>query len=389
MENGTILYFFITAVLVIALFTIPAIAFFYRNFFYPSLVRRCSRPYLPAVAVFIPCKGINKHLERNISSFVNLDYENLNIYFIVESDEDSAYPVIKKVIESSDRSHCVIAGLAETCGQKNHNLVKAVENAGHKADVYVFFDSDIPVSHKWMDDLLLPLSIPENTVATGFRWLHLENAGYGEKLHAFMNGVMWNLMQLPSQSVWGGCMAVRRNDFERLNISSYWLKTVSDDMGLQEIILRSGNKAVFVPECVAETDDTIHSFTNAVGWFKRQSQVVKYHLRPLWYTSLLLFISASLNLLFSIYTAAGYFSSRPAVFFCACFYIIMLMIWGAFLKKKSADGHSILLWSILAPVHILAGTWALILSIFSNRIKWSGIIYYMAPDGTVLKTVRK
>src|SRR5271169_1024282 len=60
-----------------------------------SLVRkRRSSPrgdYTPLAAVVIPCKGVDARFDANLARFLNQDYPEYQIVFVVATAEDSAY----------------------------------------------------------------------------------------------------------------------------------------------------------------------------------------------------------------------------------------------------------------------------------------------------------
>src|SRR5215471_741760 len=47
------------------------------------------------VAVFCPCKGIDSDFEKNIQSILNQDHPNYEVHFIVESEDDAAYSILR------------------------------------------------------------------------------------------------------------------------------------------------------------------------------------------------------------------------------------------------------------------------------------------------------
>src|SRR5262249_18378714 len=99
------------------------------------------------VVVFCPCKGIDSDFGKNIQSILNQDYSNYRVRFIVESEDDAAYPILRAM-----GTDVIVAGHATSQGQKVHNLAHAVERCG-TADVYVFCDSDARYPPNWLSRL--------------------------------------------------------------------------------------------------------------------------------------------------------------------------------------------------------------------------------------------
>src|SRR5579863_3094527 len=85
--------------------------------------------YAPTTALICPCKGNERGLEDNLSALTRFEYANYEIYFSLATSLDPALKIIERVKASSARPvHIVIAGPPEDCGEKVHNLRRAVES---------------------------------------------------------------------------------------------------------------------------------------------------------------------------------------------------------------------------------------------------------------------
>ena len=75
--------------------------------------------YRPRLALISPCKGSDTTFEKNIKSLFQQDYPDYEIFFVVESTDDSAYPRLQGIIQQQENSvpsvkaHLIVAGLAE------------------------------------------------------------------------------------------------------------------------------------------------------------------------------------------------------------------------------------------------------------------------------------
>ena len=145
---------------------------FYKHIYTKQYRKNFDHTYVSSsnISIFIPCKGGNDHLEDNIRTFVNTPYPKATLFFIVESVHDPAYPVIKNAIKNAQNAHVIVAGLAKSRGQKNHNLLQGIKASEEKDDVYVFLDSYTTITEQQLRDLILPLSDPKVTVSIGFKW---------------------------------------------------------------------------------------------------------------------------------------------------------------------------------------------------------------------------
>ncbi|MCP4399818.1 MAG: glycosyltransferase family 2 protein [bacterium] len=381
------------AIVLCAAYSIVISVKFYKSLYNKIYLKKYNSGYSPYVSVFIPCKGRDEHFERNIRHFLEARYRNAKVFFIVESMEDDAYPLIRKQIEQVPNTYLVVAGLSKYCGQKNYNLLQGIKASEERDDVYVFLDAHTTVNAEQLQDLLLPLSSSKVTAAVGFRWNILQKNTLGEKLHAFMVALQWGAMNcFWVQSIWGGATAIRREDFEKMGVREYWSKTVVDDMTLQQMIQQQRRKAVFVPSCVTETDYTIKDVKSAVLWFKRQILYVKFYLRPLWLGMLALFLYVGIHIiglpLLLAYTAI--YPSKKLILFSGMkgVFALLTMLFVRLLKRPADDNSSALSWFILSPIYLLLSAWAGFLGIFTKVFGWKEITYRLDYRGTVKEIQR-
>ena len=198
------------------------------------------------VTVFCPCKGIDAEFEKNIRSILDQDYPNYDVIFVVESEEDKAYPALKSFGVKS----VLVAGRASACGQKVHNLAHAVKLAG--AGIYVFCDSDARFPRSWLSKLTGALT-PE-TVTTGYRWYAANRFHLATLLRSAWNASSVSILGDHGRNfAWGGSMAMFRETFNRLGILEAWRGAVSDDYAVTRAAQRANTKIIFVPECLIPT----------------------------------------------------------------------------------------------------------------------------------------
>ncbi len=66
-----------------------------------AMVRRRLRTppgfYSPRVAVICPCKGLEPHLEENLTALIELDYSNYELFVVVVSEGDPALGAARKL----------------------------------------------------------------------------------------------------------------------------------------------------------------------------------------------------------------------------------------------------------------------------------------------------
>jgi ceramide glucosyltransferase len=176
----------------------------------------------------------------------------------------------------------VVAGPSRAQGQKVHNLLRGLDRVGSGTEVLVFADADARPELTWMRALVAPLSSGDVTVSTGFRW-YLPGWSFVSQLRAAWDTSIATFMgEHDCAFPWGGSMAIRTEDFDRLQVRErYWASTVSDDYGLGRAVHDSGGRIRFEPRClVASREDS--SFSGFMRWANRQIIITRVYAPRLW-----------------------------------------------------------------------------------------------------------
>jgi len=259
--------------------------------------------YTPRVALFCPLKGAEPGLEQNVAALSAFDYPDYEIFFALSSFEDPARKIIdrltgagnlapgsKPIAESQigdtgkpaaqdpppgpgpfaepvktvttgrpsapgkRKTHLVIAGRPEGCGEKVNNLRVAVQKAGSEFDVYAFTDSDGRPGRRWLSQMVGPLSNDGLGAVTTFRWLLPQRGGFWSALASAWNApIATYLGDHGHNFCWGGGTAIRRERFEQSNVLEFWNGSVSDDFSLTHALRAAGLPIHFAPECLVPT----------------------------------------------------------------------------------------------------------------------------------------
>lgn len=361
---------------------------------YPALYLRHSEPdYAPTMSIFIPCKGADSGLKANVKAFLDLQDDRTRLFFVVEDQRDGAYAIIRELIQARPNAALVVAGLAASCGQKNHNLLRAIEAAGRCDDVYVFLDSITTLSRAQLRALVRPLSDPQITVSAGFRWDILKDGTLGERLRAFMIALQWAVLSCPLVSAtWGGGTAIRRRDFESLGVGEYWARTVVDDMTLARLLRDRKRKRVFVPACVKETDSSVPTVRGAIGWFKRQALYLKFYLKLYWLCTIGLLVCCSVNFVSFPLLLAGslMWPSRVLSLLAKVTgsFTVLMMLCCLATKRPADDRHGRLSWFLLSPLYVVLACWAYLIGVRTRVLYWRDTSYRLDRDGCVQEIIR-
>jgi cellulose synthase/poly-beta-1,6-N-acetylglucosamine synthase-like glycosyltransferase len=208
--------------------------------------------YTPVVALIAPCRGVDQGFEGNVRAVLSQDYPNYRVVFVTGTVDDPAYPVLAHLVREHPHARLLIAGPAHDRGQKVHNLLAGVASSP-EAEVLAFVDSDVRPHPTWLRSLTAPLGKPEVGGTSGYVRYRPERGGVWSWARAYGAGISaLSMAHSGNRSLWGGAMAVRRETFERADVTRAWQHALSDDAVLARQIDRLGLKLVFVPECLAD-----------------------------------------------------------------------------------------------------------------------------------------
>ncbi len=390
--------FWAACAIVAADFLATLVTVIYQRYWYRNMLRPKFAPdYAPPCAVIVPCKGTNKNLKSNLESFFNLDYPAYMVVFVTESAEDTAVPVIRETIKNRPNGRSITAGISSTCAQKNHNLLAGIALAQHaEVQVYVFADSDIKPGSAWLGEIILPLADPDIAVTTGFRWLHATKGSVAEWTHAYANIFIYVVFScaffLGGVGLWGGSMAMRREDFEKLEVAKKWSAAVVDDLSLSQIVHKNRLRGVMVSSCMAHTDELLSTVKAGVRWFERQIMFLKVYFKHLWFFLGLPVVLVSFTLICMLPAALFFSLSGQKTFFSSgggaalVFYLGELITVSLYpLLGSMPRFHRFLLFQpFIRATHAVSyfGTCT------KNSITWAGVRYRLKFFGDVKRVER-
>lgn len=342
--------------------------------------------FTPRAAIFAPCKGLEAELARYLESLFQLDYPDYSVIFVVERADDPAVAHIERLrMRHPERaSRLIVAGESVDTGQKVHNLLRALA-AAEGAEVYVFADSDVVLTGRWLRSLIAPLQNPAVGATTGYRWF-IPTGSAASILRSAWNGTIATALGPKRQNfAWGGSMAILRETFERARVAEYWQGAVSDDYTLTRAISDQKLYVMFVPACVVPSYGET-SFKEVLEFTSRQILITRVYAGRLF--QLLLISTVFFNLVFwpgTLLSVWAGFHGRwwPAL---ATLVIYLLGAWKGYLRVKalgtilSAEAATIArryaVWYVLLPpVVSLLYLYNLAVSLLSRVIEWRGVTY--------------
>ena len=348
--------------------------------------------YSPTAALICPCKGSEPGLEDNLMALTRFDYANYEIYFSLATSLDPALKIVERVKAASARPvHIVIAGPGENCGEKVHNLRRAVESLPESFEVIVFTDSDVRVPKGWLGKLIAPLQDPRIGATTAYRWI-IPSRSIGAGGLASAMASAWNasiatmLSRARENFCWGGGTAIRRSTFNDAHVLEAWEGAISDDFALTHALEVAGKPIVFCPECLAAT---LHPWTGTslLEFTNRQILITRVYAPKRWGMGMAAHMGYVVTLVFAALVILGQMADGDPwmnlllIAFVIPFLAVlkgvlrtiavteMLPEWKAQLNQWSW------VWTALAPVVPFLFTWNFIASLISRRTRWRNVRY--------------
>jgi ceramide glucosyltransferase len=354
--------------------------------------------YSPLVALICPCKGTEPGLEENLMALAQFDYANYEIYFSLATSLDPAVKVIERVKAASRRPvHIVVAGPPEACGEKVHNLKRAVEGLPEKFEVFAFTDSDVRLPRNWLGKLVAPLQDPRIGATTTYRWI-LPSGRFGAGAFASALASAWNasvatmLGRRRDNFCWGGGTAIRRKNFDDAQASESWSGAVSDDFALTRALEAAGKSIVFCPECMAPT---LHPWTGTslLEFTNRQIVITRVYSFRRWVLGAAAHLGYSLTLIYAAFViVATLISGDPWIQLFLMAMVIPLLAAAKGAMRTIAIGELLpawkaklnewsWVWMLLAPVVPFLFAWNFLSSLLTKRIRWRNIRYELVSPG--------
>ena len=352
--------------------------------------------FAPHTAVLCPCKGLEPGLERNLSALTEFDHQNYEVFFLLASESDPAYSIVKRVAEQSRRkARVVITEKPEGCGEKVNNLRIAIERLPPEFEYLAFADSDGRPGKSWLQKLVAPLSDPRIGATTTMRWIIPNRSNPASALLAAWNApVVTMLSETGKNFCWGGGTAIRRSVFDQIGVVEDWRNSVSDDYSMTRAVHRAGRSILFVPECLTlsyvDTD-----FAGLLEFTNRQILITRVYAPETWAFGAATHLWYCVTLLLGVgLTLGDVFATLPAFHLAILTFLPVLLavirsglrVIGVTEVLPSARSQIMgLAWIYMILTAFIPFLYLLnfATSLVTRRIRWRGISYELiSPEQT-------
>lgn len=355
------------------------------------------------VALLVPCRGGDLEFEENLQRLFLQDYEDYEIWFILESRQDPAYPAIRRVIAANPqiRTQVILAGQAIHSGQKVHNLRVATHELPQDIEYLAFVDADARPAAHWLRSLIARLDEPGTGAATGYRWfVPLRPTLANHILYALNCNIAMLYSRNGPNAVWGGSWAIRREVFERLKLHEAWAGTLSDDLVATQVLQRAGLKVEFEPACVVASPLDV-TLAQMLSFVRRQYLIGRFYVPMGWALGFALITFANLAFLGSLAaTVWGVIAGFPPPWYPAAICVAMYalnagrgMIRQSLTRLYFPQWRDALckagrfdVWA--GPLVNLVNWCELFATALGRQITWRGITYRLFRGGQIILVSR-
>ncbi|AGO61604.1 hypothetical protein FACI_IFERC00001G1624 [Ferroplasma acidarmanus Fer1] len=314
--------------------------------------------YRPETLVIMPVRGIDYSLEKNLISVKNQEYENFKFLCVVDSEEEEALKVIKKL----DIDYITSSYKCDKCSGKVRAISTAIQ-LYNNYEVYLLADSDIEVKKNWILNMVMPLNQEDAGLSTTFPYFYPKN-GFWAQIKEIWGFVGMGLMESKlTRFGWGGSLAFKH---ELISDSlEFFSEHVSDDTALTKICKQKGKKIYYVDSAQPDINspDTFKVFAE---WANRQT-ALSISASPKVYYYGLLFYGAYLFLFFSAILMGVFYNPLYFLFLIPA----VMYIYNMVRRLKHIKPVNIL-GSIILPFIYMTN---LIVAKRMKKITWRGNTY--------------
>jgi hypothetical protein len=343
--------------------------------------------HTPPIEIIVPVKGTNADQRNALRSLLEQEYPSYTVTLVLESEHDFASSIIDQLCMEYSHARKLIAGIADGCGQKNHNLVYAVSNLQSETEIVVFCDSTNVAPPEWLRRFTEVLRSGESEVVTTFRRFFPRPQNIAGVSQA-MYGVVVLLLASVAPKPWGGGSAIRRCTLERLPIRDVWSKTVVDDLVLGNLLSRAGVKVSFDPKNLLISPLTQHSLRSLLGYLDRQIMFPKFTNHEIWGALLVLYVNLAIAIPLALWQGIRLFLDYPNndVLQYAGLGLVGGMILLMLLTRKLVTPHiAVGAWLLSLFPLLFTGAFIFLRSIFRGFIDWHGRRYWCGKEGVVTR----
>lgn len=237
----------------------------------------------PKAAMIIPLAGTHPNMKKALQSLLDQDYPHLLPVMVTATGEEEAARLIDSLRRDHPEIRHVVAGQAQICGQKNHNILQGVAAVEGEVEIYVFCDSTHQADPDFARCLMGPVISGESAFSTGYHVVHPCDERPVTLAYALSVQLMRFLQALSMfTQPWGGAMCISRKAFRQYGIAKVWAENVVDDCSLGAYLQKRGAYVRLCAAALLRTDAADHGLSVWRTWMDRQVLFLKFCMPGQW-----------------------------------------------------------------------------------------------------------
>lgn len=339
------------------------------------------------VVMLVPVGNVGPTVEESLRSLLEQEYTDYSIIFITATHAEPASRLIERLCSEYVHANHVVAGKAERCCQKNHNLLAGIERTSPEDSILVFCDSSHFAKPDFLARLISPIVHREALMTSGYRYIVPGDDGYGTFCQLLTVQYIHMLFQAIASLAqpWGGATAIRRTTFIENNIPKLWANTIVDDFTMGPFLQKKGIRVTPVAEACLLSHLSGQTLQGWEKWLFRQLQYLKFGMPVVWVVATilpLLFVGIVGYILGTIVDPT---SRTVTVALC---YIFLLGAIGVTYSKIIPNTmpvfRRVVAYFLLHFVFVFSffRTWS------TNIVSWQNICYRTRLGGEVVEIIR-
>lgn len=338
-----------------------------------------------AVEVLVPVKGSFPGHESALASLLEQDHPNYQVVFVVESEDDPAFPLLTRLCARYSHARKVISGSSTSCAQKNHSLVAGVNSLRRETRIIVTADSTNVANPGWLKRLVAPIEESRREVVTTFRAFAPVPQTVGGVCQAIYASYLL-LLQLFRPTPWGGATAIRRDTFERLGVATAWAHTIVDDLVLGNLVHRAGISVLSEPHNRLKSPVTNQTVSGFLSYLDRQVLFPRFTNPGVWIGMLIYHLNTTAAVLAILAIGIVLYPLGVAGRFLGWVALGSLagtMVLAGLLRSLNPFSISLRRWLVSFYPCVFLTAFICVRSLFRSYVTWHGRKYWAGSGGVV------
>jgi ceramide glucosyltransferase len=346
----------------------------------------------PRVAVVVPATGSDPGMRDCLTSLLDQNYPDFEIVIATQSRQDPATSLAEKIIQDRPYAQLVVGAPAQSCSQKNHNLLTGLDHLNGRPEIFVFADATRSARPNWLTELVRPIALGHTTVSTGYHHVipgDVKLATLGRVVTVLGLHLLQGFQ--PLTQTWGGNTAILRETFNALNVRDLWSRSVVDDVSLASLLRKNKIRVTYVPHADLTTAISGLSMVDWDGWLARQWIYLKFYFPIIYLAGGIFSYLGSLTVLVSLFSlASALFGFNPPLSpwfaggILAYLFLIVMLI-----RRVHPHPGPLPHFIGATAMAVLMASWCHIKTVLSNKVFWRGICYTVDRRGSIMRIRRE